>query len=101
MENKYDNRGVEMVCPKCGGDKIKKCHPISGVYFWLLGSFMAITNVIRWKDFPLDYMTTFVFIVAIASSFIGKSQKPPEGKWKMKCERCGENFLIDEPNKKY
>lgn len=98
--------GIEtdkFVCPKCGSQVVHRDGSSKevSIYYWVLGILFAITDVVWSRESPLNYWTILVFVLAIVSSLMEKSQKPPDGKWELKCERCGEKFLIDEPNKKY
>ena len=93
----------KFVCPKCRSNVVHRngnSREVS-IYFWVLGVLSVITDVVWLRESPFNYWTILVFVLAIVSSLMEKSQKPPDGKWELKCERCGERFLVDEPNKKY
>lgn len=91
----------KFMCPKCGSDDAKKVMKISGIALWIFGIYLVISDIFYVGQNPFNFPNISVFVAAIILDLIGKSYKIPKGKWEMKCERCGEIFLIDEPNKKY
>lgn len=95
------NSEKEFMCPKCGSNDAKKVMKISGIALWIFGIYLVISDIFYVEQNPFNFPNISVFVVAIILDLIGKSHKIPEGKWEMKCERCGERFLIDEPNKKH